>query len=187
MPWASQVRTLGHISSGTLGTSTRLDLGTSACWPDVVCWYACLVSQRSTFSADWIVSARSEQSRLRRRTRRRRAHTTREANCWRSWPAMVRCTSTTAVVRVMPTSRTAGFTLHITSTSRYCQWAPIFGSTICGSFGTELHHWAPTAVFGAEAVLWPTAQLCPDCHREWHRRVEDYYAAQPPQLFRREA
>ncbi|MGH9280201.1 MAG: hypothetical protein ACRD12_19135 [Acidimicrobiales bacterium] len=58
---------------------------------------------------------------------------------------------------------------------------------VCGSFGTELHHWAPTAVFGPEATLWPTAQLCPDCHAEWHRRMEAYYAEQPQRLFRREA
>lgn len=58
---------------------------------------------------------------------------------------------------------------------------------VCGSFGTEMHHWAPSAIFGAEAVLWPTAQLCRDCHKEWHRRIEEHYAAMPPQLFRRQA
>lgn len=58
---------------------------------------------------------------------------------------------------------------------------------VCGSFGTEVHHWAPAAVFGAESALWPTALLCPDCHSEWHRRMEEYYAARSPQLFRRQA
>ncbi len=58
---------------------------------------------------------------------------------------------------------------------------------VCGSFGTEVHHWAPAAVFGQEAALWPTAQLCRDCHSEWHRRMEAYFVAQPPQLFRRDA
>lgn len=58
---------------------------------------------------------------------------------------------------------------------------------VCGAFGTETHHWAPTAIFGSEAAVWPTAILCRDCHQEWHRRIEDHYAARPPQLFRREA
>jgi hypothetical protein len=58
---------------------------------------------------------------------------------------------------------------------------------VCGAFGTELHHWAPAAIFGQESALWPTAHLCPGCHQEWHRRLQEYYAALPPQLFRREA
>lgn len=58
---------------------------------------------------------------------------------------------------------------------------------VCGAFGTELHHWAPAAIFGQESALWPTAHLCPSCHHEWHRRIKDHYAASPPQLFRREA
>lgn len=58
---------------------------------------------------------------------------------------------------------------------------------VCGSFGTEMHHWAPTAIFGSEAALWPTAQLCRDCHHEWHRRIEEHYAAKQPRSYRREA
>jgi uncharacterized CHY-type Zn-finger protein len=58
---------------------------------------------------------------------------------------------------------------------------------VCGEFGTELHHWAPTAIFGLEASAWPTAYLCTACHQEWHRRMEVYRAAQAPQLFSREA
>lgn len=58
---------------------------------------------------------------------------------------------------------------------------------VCGSFGTEVHHWAPSAVFGREAAMWPTGQLCRDCHAEWHRRMEEHYSAKPAQLFRREA
>ncbi len=58
---------------------------------------------------------------------------------------------------------------------------------VCGEFGTELHHWAPTAIFGLEASAWPTAYLCTACHQEWHRRMEVYRAGQPPQLFSREA
>jgi len=43
----------------------------------------------------------------------------------------------------------------------------------CGTFGTELHHFAPRAVFGAEeAEMWPTAWLCPDCHDYWHRMMK---------------
>ena len=58
---------------------------------------------------------------------------------------------------------------------------------VCGAFGTEMHHWAPAAIIGSEAAVWPTAILCRDCHQEWHRRIEDHYAARPPQLFREEA
>lgn len=43
---------------------------------------------------------------------------------------------------------------------------------VCGALGTEIHHWAPRAVFGpVEADIWPTSYLCPDCHTEWHRRM----------------
>ena len=43
---------------------------------------------------------------------------------------------------------------------------------ICGAFGTELHHWAPKAIFGAlEAEHWPTDYLCADCHSHWHQRM----------------
>lgn len=58
---------------------------------------------------------------------------------------------------------------------------------VCGAFGTDVHHWAPTEVFGDEAALWPIAHLCPDCHSEWHRRLEDHFAAKPPRLFRQQA
>ncbi|MDP1804465.1 MAG: hypothetical protein Q8K72_04810, partial [Acidimicrobiales bacterium] len=58
---------------------------------------------------------------------------------------------------------------------------PTFASTppsqVCGTFGTELHHWAPAAISGQESALWPTAHLCPGCHQEWHRRLQEYYAA----------
>ena len=43
----------------------------------------------------------------------------------------------------------------------------------CGAFGTQLHHFAPRAIFGAEeAELWPSAWLCPDCHDYWHRMMK---------------
>jgi 5-methylcytosine-specific restriction endonuclease McrA len=42
---------------------------------------------------------------------------------------------------------------------------------VCGATGTELHHWAPIHIFGAEAWLWPTAYLCQKCHNRWHRLV----------------
>lgn len=42
----------------------------------------------------------------------------------------------------------------------------------CGVLGTEIHHWAPTALFGwPESDKWPTSYLCPPCHRLWHRVV----------------
>ena len=50
---------------------------------------------------------------------------------------------------------------------------------VCGVFGTDVHHWAPTEVFGREAALWPTSHLCPDCHREWHDRIRQHYEARP--------
>lgn len=40
---------------------------------------------------------------------------------------------------------------------------------VCGVRGTENHHWAPRALFGEEADLWPTAWLCPGCHSRWHK------------------
>jgi hypothetical protein len=43
----------------------------------------------------------------------------------------------------------------------------------CGGFGTDLHHFAPRAIFGTdEAEMWPTAWLCPDCHDYWHRMMK---------------
>jgi hypothetical protein len=43
----------------------------------------------------------------------------------------------------------------------------------CGGFGTELHHFAPRALFGQEeADLWPTAWLCSGCHDYWHRMMK---------------
>lgn len=43
----------------------------------------------------------------------------------------------------------------------------------CGAFGTELHHFAPRAIFGKdEAELWPTAWLCTGCHDFWHRMMK---------------
>ena len=39
---------------------------------------------------------------------------------------------------------------------------------VCGAWGTEVHHWAPRALFGIEADHWPTAWLCRVCHKRWH-------------------
>ena len=36
---------------------------------------------------------------------------------------------------------------------------------------TELHHWAPKHLFGAETYKWPTANLCRECHVRWHKYV----------------
>lgn len=40
----------------------------------------------------------------------------------------------------------------------------------CGSRGCELHHFAPRAIFN-DADSWPTAWLCTECHRLWHRAM----------------
>jgi hypothetical protein len=36
--------------------------------------------------------------------------------------------------------------------------------------GTELHHWAPSAIFN-DAGSWPTSWLCVACHRTWHQAM----------------
>lgn len=40
----------------------------------------------------------------------------------------------------------------------------------CGVRGTEIHHWAPQALF-MDADLWPTSYLCVSCHLEWHKKT----------------
>jgi transposase len=41
----------------------------------------------------------------------------------------------------------------------------------CGSKdGVETHHWAPYHLFD-DAHLWPTADLCVECHQTWHAVV----------------
>jgi hypothetical protein len=48
----------------------------------------------------------------------------------------------------------------------------------CGALDTELHHFAPRALFGVEeADLWPTAWLCRGCHARWHRVMREGVAA----------
>lgn len=58
--------------------------------------------------------------------------------------------------------------------------APDMRCARCGSRGVELHHWAPRALFGADADAWPKDYLCRPCHEEWHESVT-------PQLLAREA
>lgn len=41
-----------------------------------------------------------------------------------------------------------------------------------GTAGTQLHHWAPRAIF-EDADLWPMAYLCPPCHRTWHQAMRN--------------
>lgn len=48
----------------------------------------------------------------------------------------------------------------------------------CGSDDVELNHFAPRAIFGAEAEAWPKAYLCRKHHREWGERVTP--ALNPP-------
>ena len=42
----------------------------------------------------------------------------------------------------------------------------------CGAIGSQLHHWAPQAIF-ADAHDWPMSWLCPTCHRTWHNAMRD--------------
>jgi hypothetical protein len=42
---------------------------------------------------------------------------------------------------------------------------------VCDADGAERHHFAPRALFGADADRWPTALLCVPCHRKWHSIV----------------
>lgn len=42
----------------------------------------------------------------------------------------------------------------------------------CGERASELHHWAPRAIFGQdEAERWPKDYLCKPCHDLWHKTV----------------
>lgn len=47
--------------------------------------------------------------------------------------------------------------------------------TRCGSTeGTELHHWAPSAIFGFwESDKWPQSPLCRACHQKWHAKMRE--------------
>jgi hypothetical protein len=43
---------------------------------------------------------------------------------------------------------------------------------VCSTTGTtEVHHWAPRHLFGAEADKWPMGHLCRKCHQKWHAIV----------------
>lgn len=42
---------------------------------------------------------------------------------------------------------------------------------VCGSRGAELHHWAPTGIFGKESGDWPKDYLCKEHHDLWHLMV----------------
>ena len=41
----------------------------------------------------------------------------------------------------------------------------------CGSHAVQWHHFAPRALFGKEAGLWPQGWLCDQHHKEWHKKV----------------
>lgn len=43
--------------------------------------------------------------------------------------------------------------------------------TRCGERTSELHHWAPRAIFGDGCEGWPKDYLCKKCHDEWHEKV----------------
>lgn len=46
----------------------------------------------------------------------------------------------------------------------------------CGAHRTELHHWAPRALF-LDADDWPVAYLCVPCHQKWHAIINQRGAA----------
>ena len=50
----------------------------------------------------------------------------------------------------------------------------------CGAPGVELHHWAPRVVFVGDADDWPTGDLCPPCHVEWHERMDAWADGKRP-------
>lgn len=55
--------------------------------------------------------------------------------------------------------------------------------TDCRDTGTELHHFAPRAIYGDDCDKHPTAYYCRKHHREWHERVTPQLcrgAAKPP-------
>ena len=52
----------------------------------------------------------------------------------------------------------------------------------CDRTDTEIHHWAPSAIFDEESVQWPTGSLCVSHHAEWHRRVTPRYVRQEAKL-----
>jgi hypothetical protein len=41
----------------------------------------------------------------------------------------------------------------------------------CTNVGVEEHHWAPYHLFGDESYHWPSALLCVEHHRRWHKIV----------------
>ena len=51
---------------------------------------------------------------------------------------------------------------------------------VCGATGAvQVHHLAPSNVFGLEADSWPTVNVCPDCHAHWHRMMDGYRTTAP--------
>jgi len=44
----------------------------------------------------------------------------------------------------------------------------------CTQPGREEHHFAPRNTFLDDADSWPILPLCPEHHREWHRRMDGY-------------
>lgn len=49
----------------------------------------------------------------------------------------------------------------------------------CGAPGVEVHHTAPREVFD-DCDEWPTVDLCPAHHREWHRRMNAWAGKERP-------
>ena len=44
---------------------------------------------------------------------------------------------------------------------------------VCGLVANlEIHHTAPSHIFGSECNAWPLVAVCYDCHRSWHDKVD---------------
>jgi hypothetical protein len=51
----------------------------------------------------------------------------------------------------------------------------------CDTCFSEVHHWAPHALFKDEAWKWPTSYLCQACHRLWHCTINGRKVIARPQ------
>jgi hypothetical protein len=81
-----------------------------------------------------------------------------------------RCLATTTIYAKKEVAlRQSGVIDVLTATQRKGATRP--PCEVCGAGGTELHHWAPRALFGEECDAWPRSWLCRGCHLRWHQLV----------------
>jgi hypothetical protein len=67
-----------------------------------------------------------------------------------------------------------GWGIDIAALPVVADYAGVYGRCSvhdCTENGAQLHHFAPTGIFGAEADYWPVGYLCRRHHAEWHQRV----------------